>query len=166
MVIIVLGLPGSGKSYFAERLAKQLDAEYLNSDRLRKELFSKRTYSEKEKAKVYAMMLEKMEEAIGQKKNLVLDATFHKKKTMQPFLTKGNAKISIIEVRADEEIIRQRVQKTRPFSEADFEVYRSIKQEWEPLEMPHLVLQSTNKNIEVMLRQALEYLNNDKEADR
>lgn len=166
MVVIVLGLPGSGKSYFAERLAEQLDAEYLNSDRLRKELFPKRTYSEKEKAKVYTVMLEKMKEAVRRKKDLVLDATFHKKETRAPFLAKGNAKISVIEVRADEEIIKQRVQKKRPFSEADFDVHKLIKQEWEPLEVPHLVLESTNENVDSMLKQALEYLKHDKESNR
>ena len=163
MIVLVLGLPGSGKSFFAERLAKRLDAEYLNSDRLRRNLFSKRIYSIQEKAKVYAIMLEKMEEAMLQGKNLVLDGTFHKRETRKPFVerAKNGKNIFWIEVKAIEEIIRQRVQKKRPFSEADFKVYRLIKQEWEPLEMPHLVLQSTNVNIEAMLRQALEYLKND-----
>ena len=57
MVIIVCGLPGSGKSYFAERLAKKIDADYVNSDRLRKELFPSRTYSDREKATVYWRMV-------------------------------------------------------------------------------------------------------------
>ncbi len=166
MIVIVLGLPGSGKSYFAERLAKQLDAEYLNSDRLRRELLSKRTYSDQEKAKVYAVMLEKMEEALQQKKSLVLDATFHKNESREPFLEKGKGKIFVIEVQADEAIIKERIQKNRPFSEADFEVYEFIKQEWKPLEVPHLVLESTNENIEAMLQQALEYFKNDQESNR
>ncbi len=161
MIVIVLGLPGSGKSYFAERLAKRLDAEYLNSDRLRKKLFSNRTYSIKEKAKVYDRMLKRMVEALGQNDNLVLDATFHKKEIREPFLTKGKGRIYIIEVCAEEEIIRQRVQKNRPDSEADFDVYQLIKQEWELLEVPHLVLESTNKNIDEMLQRALKYLKND-----
>ena len=165
MIVLVLGLPGSGKSYFAERLANQLDAEYRNSDRLRRELFPKRTYSEQEKAMVYSMMFEKMEEALHQNRSLVLDATFHKKETRHPFLAKGEGKISIIEVRADEETIRQRVQKNRPISEADFDVYQFIKQEWEPLDAPHLVLESTNHNIDDMLQQAQEYLKNDSKSN-
>ena len=33
MIIIVLGLPGSGKTYFASRFAKLIHADYINSDR-------------------------------------------------------------------------------------------------------------------------------------
>ena len=62
MVILVLGLPGSGKSYFAGRLAQKINAEYLNSDQIRKEMFQGRTYSDSEKAKVYEALLQKMTE--------------------------------------------------------------------------------------------------------
>src|SRR5690606_38715389 len=86
MIIIVLGLPGSGKSYFAERLAKMLHADYTNSDRVRKELFPKRTYSDQEKAVVYDAMRKKMEESIALERNVILDATFHKKSTRELFI--------------------------------------------------------------------------------
>ena len=81
MIVIVFGLPGSGKSFFASRLAKIINADYLNSDRIRKEMFASRNYSEKEKAAVYSAMIEKTKVLANQKKNLVLDATFHKKET-------------------------------------------------------------------------------------
>jgi len=35
MIIVVTGLPGSGKSYFAQQLAPLMDAEYINSDKVR-----------------------------------------------------------------------------------------------------------------------------------
>lgn len=35
MIILVAGLPGPGKSYFAEKLAGILSAVYLNTDRIR-----------------------------------------------------------------------------------------------------------------------------------
>jgi predicted kinase len=79
MIVIVFGLPGSGKSYFASRLAKAINARYVNSDKVRKENFEKRIYSDQEKKAVYDKMLEQMKESVKQKKNLVLDATFHKK---------------------------------------------------------------------------------------
>ena len=80
MVILVLGLPGSGKSYFAERLAQKIRAEYFNSDQIRKEMFADRTYSDLEKARVYEALLKKMQEAIDKEKDVVLDATFYKNK--------------------------------------------------------------------------------------
>ena len=85
MVVIVFGLPGSGKSYFASRLAKRIDADYINSDRLRKEMFKMRTYSQQEKESVYQTMLQKMKQDVAQNKNVVLDATFHTQRNKATF---------------------------------------------------------------------------------
>lgn len=160
MIVLVFGLPGSGKSYFASRLAKMIHADYINSDKVRKEMFEKRVYSEKEKKAVYDAMLQKMKEAIGQNRNVVLDATFHKKETRRIFIevAPGKKKISFIEVQADENIIKERLKKPRPYSEADFTVYQLIKTQSEPLYEPHLILKSTNDNIDEMLQEASEYL--------
>lgn len=160
MVVIVFGLPGSGKSYFASRLAKRIDADYINSDRLRKEMFKMRTYSRQEKESVYQTMLQKMKEDVVQNKNVVLDATFHKKETRQPFVkemkTKGG--IYFIEIVAEERIIRERLKRKRRYSEADFKVYKIISSENELLPESHLVLESTNTNIKEMLGKAVDYL--------
>lgn len=166
MVVIVLGLPGSGKSYFAGRLAQRLNAEYVNSDRLRKELFPTRTYSKLEKAMVYGALLKRMEEAQNKRKDLVLDATFHKKEIRQQFMDKSKGGIIFIEVQADEDIIRQRLKEDRPYSEADLRIHQLIKQQWEPLQLPHLTLRSTNDNIETMLQKAIQYLKDDQRTNR
>jgi len=160
MVIIVFGLPGSGKSFFASELAKMINADYVNSDKVRKELFKKRDYSDQEKGMVYYAMLEQMKEAVKQKRNIVLDATFHKKAIREMFVEamKGISEIKFIEVCADENLIRERLKKPRQYSEADFEVYQIIKKQNEPLGEPHLILQSTDENIDYMLKRVSEYL--------
>ena len=169
MIVIVFGLPGSGKSYFASRLAKIINAGYINSDQLRKEMFKDRTYSEEEKAAVYKAMLEKMMGAMNQNRNLVVDATFHKNETRKLFIQEAERKdgIFFIEVKADENIIRERLKKERPYSEADLEVYKFIRQHYEPMNEPHLILESTNENVDNMLQKAVDYLKleDDKGAD-
>lgn len=162
MVIIVFGLPGSGKSYFASRLAKLTDAVYINSDRVRREMFKERTYSALEKSAVYQQMLTQFRTALNQEKTVVLDATFHKAETRELFIKemKEHEHIQFIEVWAAENIIRERLKKERPYSEADFGVYQSIQQLHEPLTEPHLVLESTDNNIDDMLLKALAYLKN------
>ena len=170
MVVIVFGLPGSGKSYFASRLAKMIRADYINSDRLRKEMFKESTYSTQEKAAVYHEMLAKMMEAVNQNRNVVLDATFHKNDTRKLFMKEmeGKGGIYFIEVQANENIIRERLKKERPYSEADFKVYKLIRQHCEPLNDPHLLLESTDENIDSMLQKAADYLKwkNDKRTDQ
>ena len=85
MIIIVFGLPGSGKSYFASKLAKRLEAKYVSSDVVRKQLFTVRKYTGEEKTKVYDVMNKEMKEAIQQGKDIVLDATFYKGRIRNKF---------------------------------------------------------------------------------
>jgi predicted kinase len=71
-------------------------------------------------------------------------------------------------VRAEEYVVKKRLEKAREESEADFEVYKKIKTEWEPLTDEHLILQSTDDNIHDMLEKTFDYLhlNNDKRANQ
>jgi len=160
MIVIVLGLPGSGKSYFASRLAEVIQADYINSDQVRKEMFSKRMYSEQEKGAVYNAMLEKMKSVVQLNKDLVIDATFHREDSRQLFIRqlRGKAKFFFIEITANPDLIRRRLKKERPFSEADFEVYELTRQQWQPVREPHLSLESTDENIDYMLDRAVNYL--------
>jgi len=160
MIVIVLGLPGSGKSYFAARLAEVIQADYINSDQVRKEMFSKRMYSEQEKGAVYNAMLEKMKSVVQLNKDLVIDATFHREDSRQLFIRqlRGKAKFFFIEITANPDLIRRRLKKERPFSEADFDVYELTRHQWQPLSEPHLSLESTDENIDYMLDRAVNYL--------
>jgi predicted kinase len=160
MIIIVFGLPGSGKSYFASHLAGVINAEHVNSDKIRKTMLDTRTYSKKEKLAVYNEMISRIGEAIEQHKNLVLDATFYKNDIREKFLNKAenNDDIIFIEIRAEEHLIRERLKRPREYSEADFKVYEKIKNQWEPLKAKHLILQSTNSNIRAMLKKTADYL--------
>jgi predicted kinase len=160
MIIFVFGLPGSGKSFFAKHLAEKVDAEYISSDRIRKELFNVRTYSENEKQKVYDEMLSRTMQLLRENKKVVLDATFYKAAKRKKFVDvlKSFDTIFFIEVQAEEPVIKERLGKSREDSEADFEVYDKIKKEWEPLMEKHLTLQSTNDNIGEMLKKASDYL--------
>ena len=64
----------------------------------------------------------------------------------------------VIEIIADESLIKERVGKPRVESEADFKVYKIIQAEWEPVPEKHLILQSTDNNIDDMLQRAIAYL--------
>lgn len=158
MVVLVIGLPGSGKSFFAARLAELIEAVYINSDRIRKELNV--SYRIEEKLMVYDEMLRQAEEAVAEDRRVVLDATFYTRDIRDRFAEALQEidELVFIEVVADEELIRERLKRPREDSDANFEVYREIKEEWVPLQDEHLVLRSTDENIDSMLDQAVEYL--------
>jgi predicted kinase len=110
MVIIVFGLPGSGKSYFAGRLAKSLDAIYVNSDIERIKLIRQRRYTFSEKMMVYDRMFELMVTAVMDGKSIVLDATFYLKSIRNRFIQKATElgqTALFIEVTAKTETIKK-----------------------------------------------------------
>jgi predicted kinase len=160
VIVIVFGLPGSGKSFFAVKLAAMIKADYINSDQVRRAMFTVREYSEREKLSVYNQMLVQMHKALQQHKNLVLDATFHTNDIRKKFLdtAEGIDDIIFIEIIAKESLIKERLKRPRKDSEADFEVYQKIKKQCEPLKKDHLILQSTDDNITEMLERTAAYL--------
>lgn len=170
MIVIVFGLPGSGKSYFARKLAARINGDYINSDVVRKEMFRQKTYSEQEKLLVYKAMIEKVVATVKQNGSVVVDATFYKKDIRTRFIEEIKIKdpVVFIEVIADEDLIKERLKTPRTESDADFAVYQKIKEQWEPLDETHLVLHSTNDNIDDMLEIATNYLHvaNDKRSNR
>jgi len=162
MIIIVFGLPGSGKSYFALKLAERINARYVNSDLIRRELFDVRKYSREEKMSVYNVMFAEMKKTILQNKSMVLDATFYKKSIRNKFIEAVNEigkRIIFIEIRAELKIITERLSRKRENSEADYSVYLQIKEVFEPMEEEHLILQSTQENINKMLNMAINHMN-------
>lgn len=163
MIIIVFGLPGSGKTYFASRLAERLNGVHISSDVVRKEISEQSDYTPESKMRVYEKMLEKVEEKKDDNTIFIFDATFHLEKIRNNFIksiAKLNKEIYFIEVKADEEIIKERVAQKRKYSDADFEVYLKLKKEFEPLEEKHFVLDSSKMSIEEMLDKAAHDLKN------
>ena len=161
MIIVVLGLPGTGKSYFAEKLSDRLGAVHINSDKLRNALHARGKYTIDDKLHIYRVMAEKTDQALDQGKSVIVDATFYKHEMIDLFMSLAKdraAPIRFIKIEADEALVRERLQKRRTDSEADFQVYVKIKGEFDELDVPHLVIQSEAHNIDTMIEPALRYI--------
>lgn len=160
MLILVLGLPGSGKTTFAKAFAERKNAVHLNSDLLRRELGEMGKYSPEDKQKVYETLLERARQALAAGKTVVVDSTFYKEKIREPFrklAAECRRPLRWVEILANETTIEARLKKPRPDSEADFGVYQKIKSEAEPLEEPHLVLKSDEVSLGEMIEACLEF---------
>jgi predicted kinase len=154
IAILISGLPGTGKTYFAKRLAPFLGASYFGTDAMRKHIAPDRTYTHAEKASVYHEILERFQHSLRAAQTVVMDATFYKQDLRDEFVRAArdaHAKVMWIEVRASEDVIRERLSRPRPDSDADFAVYLKLKGEYEPIQEPHLVLDSTHTSVEVMI---------------
>jgi len=79
MLILVCGLPATGKSNLARNLARKLKAQVLNTDVVRKDLIKKPTYTDDEKELVYKVTFLIARYLILNRRNVVIDGTFYKK---------------------------------------------------------------------------------------
>lgn len=165
MIVIVFGLPGSGKSYFAEQLAAKLDAKRLSTDELRKKRFPEPQYSQNEKMQVYGMLIQAVRLNLKDNSILILDGTFYKKEIRETFAWTAQRlgdDLKYIEVRADEDLIKERTSQQREDSDANYQAYLTVKEGFEPMRDTHLVLKSTDGNIDEMLDRAVHYLEHEK----
>jgi predicted kinase len=157
MVIIAFGLPGSGKSTFASGLAKRLRSLYFDNDKMKSE-------------NGRLDMLSRMKEALGRRMDIVLNATMPTQRIRDQFIhaAADAGRILFIEVRADEGTTPDRLSGNKANSEAFLRAYEEIKQQWEPMEDPHLVLYSTDDNTEILINIAFDHfhLKHNRRTDR
>jgi predicted kinase len=74
-LFVCIGLPGSGKSTFARRLAPATGAVLVESDALRRRLFRRPTHAPRENAALFAAVHAAMDELLADGVPVVLDAT-------------------------------------------------------------------------------------------
>lgn len=79
ILLATLGYPGSGKTFFARRFAKDLWLFHLNSDRLRLEIFPRPSYTAAENSIVFRMMDYIADELLRNGISVIYDANLTKR---------------------------------------------------------------------------------------
>lgn len=151
MLILIAGLPGTGKTTIARALSAMIGAIHLNSDVLRSQLGLMGQYTAEAKQQVYDALLDSAGVALAAGKTVIVDSTFYQKSIRQPFehLAKVcGVPLHWVEIQASERTLEERLGKPRPDSEADYSVYEKIRDLFEPLPEARLVINSDEETPE------------------
>ena len=150
-LILVGGLPGTGKSTLAQALANHAGFDRIRSDQVRKELaaaagvavppspagYSGGIYTPEWSDRTYGECLVRAEAALFEGKRVIVDATFRQESERRRFLSRaGGLGVPALQLICDaaESIIKARLDERRDdVSDADWAVYREAAQRWEPL---------------------------------
>ena len=168
MLLLVMGLPGTGKSYLAKRIARKVGASILRTDEIRKELagihqsehryedFGIGLYTEEMTQKTYKGMYERAKEILKKGDSCILDATFSKKTQREgayEIAKELNTPYLTIECICPEEIVTKRMEERskdqKAVSDATFRIYQGVKDVYESLgdDEIHITV-DTSKNLD------------------
>lgn len=157
MFIAVSGLPGTGKSYFCNQLAKRLPFVILESDALRKALFSLPSYSPQESSHLFQAVHLLIERLLKRGISLILDAT-NLSERYREFLysiaDRLEVKLVLVRVEAPPQVVYERL-KSRPKnpqdkSDADWTVYQNMKSSVQHIRRNHYAV-DTSRDIAPVL---------------
>lgn len=151
-LIVISGLPGSGKSTFSRALAQRIPVLLMESDALRKALFGIPTHSPQESARLFRAVHALIEEFLQKGIPVLLDATNLQESHREPLYAiaeRNKARLILVWVEAPEEVVRQRLErrfrKEEPadLSDATWEVYQRMRAIAERPHRPHFVVNSS-----------------------
>lgn len=145
VLLVMCGLPASGKSYAADVLARPFEAHVLRSDVVRKQLAGvpptepagEAAYTSEFSDRVYAAMRDEAEHELGHGRSVVIDATMNRRSRRAPFLELAeqmNVPMLLVQVQCDEDTIRRRMAErteTPSASDADWNVYVKLRDTYE-----------------------------------
>jgi predicted kinase len=161
ILIVIFGLPGTGKTTFATVLSNQLGIKHFNTDILRSLSGKSQQYNEENKAFIYDEILHLTRLEFEKGKSVIVDATFYKKKLRERFKVLAqeyDVTMKWIEVCAGEEVVKKRVSKKRRYSEADYAVYQMIKSQFEPIQEKYIQLFSGQEEMPDLIEKAIKFI--------
>ncbi len=176
-LLMIGGLPGTGKSSLAAGLVQQACFQWIRSDVVRKELagispedsargtYAEGIYSQAWSDKTYAECLRRAEMELFEGRRVLVDATFGVERRRRGFLEMA-ARLGVpavfIVCQSSSDTVRQRLDDRRgDVSDADWSIYRKAAGQWEPAgsrTVPFLRAVSTDGTREAAISQSLDVL--------
>ncbi len=173
LLFMVSGLTGTGKSTLSLKIAIDYHAQRLNTDVIRKELagidkyqrhhdpMNTGLYAPEKVSTTYETVMEKASTLLKQGYNVVLDATFQKKKyraLAQKVAARHNARFVALHCVSPDHVVKQWLEerlKRKTATDGRWEVYIAQKESYEALgaDEPHLQIDMSNQNYDYRMKQ-------------
>jgi predicted kinase len=165
-LVVLSGLPGSGKSYFCRRLASRYPLARLESDALRKALFGRPTYSAEESRRLFSACHLILSRLLARGIAAIFDATnlreVHRRQVYR-IADKHKAKLILVHLQASPAVVHERLEArakgphSQDLSDAGPEVYERMQRDVEPIGLPHISV-DTSADIEPAIAAILQQI--------
>ncbi len=165
-LVVLSGLPGSGKSYFCRRLTSRYPMARLESDALRKALFGQPTYSAEESRRLFSACHLILSRLLARGIAAILDATnlreVHRRQVYR-IADKHKAKLILVHLQAPPTVAQERLEArmkglhSQDPSDAGPEVYERMQRDVEPIGRPHISV-DTSADIEPAIAAILQQI--------
>ncbi len=159
VLIVVSGLPGTGKTYFCNKLAERLPFLILESDALRKALFPSPSYAPEESSRLFQAIYSLIEGLLKRGISLILDATNlseRYRERLYNIASRLNARLILARVEAPAEVVQERLknraERKNPEenSDADWQVYQKMKPAVQTIQRHHYVVDTSQDIVPVL----------------
>ncbi len=170
MLIVLSGLPASGKSELARSLAAALPATILDKDRVRAALFTPEQIEYSRRQDDFCMLVIYQTAAYllraNPNRHVIIDgrpfAHAYQVNDLKNFFDREAIPFCLVECTCPEETARERLE--RDVAEGrhvarnrNFGLYQALRAGWDPITLPHLVV-DTVQSMGECLRQCQEYI--------
>lgn len=166
-LLMMVGLPGTGKSSVVENLQKLLPCVVISTDNVRLHVRRTPTYTAAEMMLVYEVCYSIIESRLRQGQRVVFDATNYlsaRREHVIKLARRCGAPTAVCYVQASQDTIRHRLlqrsgagRRQGDLSDADWSVYKWMVEAQEPVVEEHLIIDTTTTPPEELAKKLHDY---------
>lgn len=166
-LLMMVGLPGTGKSSVVESLIKILPAVVVSTDKIRLLMRNQPTYTAAERMLVYEVCYSIIEARLKKGQRVIFDASNYlaaRREYLHNLAHKVGAPVAVTYVQAAQDTIRERLYRRNSgqrrkgdLSDADWSVYKWMVEAQEPVVGEHLILDTTATPPQILAERLYNY---------
>jgi len=166
-LLIMVGLPGAGKSYLVRHLSQLVPCAVVSTDQVRQHMRNRPTYSAAEMVYNYEICFSLINRRLERNQRVVFDGSNYlaeRRHRLREIAQRHQVPYTVAQVQASTEVTRSRLlQRQRigtnneDLSDAGWSVYRWMVEAQEPVAGPHLILDTSETPVDELAYQLYQY---------